>query len=654
MSAPPLSWQEPSWGPQFQTHYQRPSESSYSTHGFSWPYPPSATLPRHESAFPPPPPPPPKPELYARSQPNAFYPTPPHVSSEERFKETGTAAKEKAIITAIEKLLERRSQNDQLDSSDPRFLKLVQVLTAQQEREAQNERERADAATEAQMRLIQAAHDKDYERLRQLEILAAEQKQEQSRQQAAWKEERLAMDEKAAKQAQEARDMAMREIAAVQSARAEAERQTQERADARAAEERRRIENRHKKQLQHYENLLRGFQEQKLKTEQDTQHPIRRTRIAEGNRSVDVTEYSTAQQTSLSNSSSNLRSLQYGFAQFELGSKQPRSQNQYPRHLRRDSFRSSAASLHSSHASIGTMQLQTSLAALGIGSTFGDPDSEQLNQVVPYGYDDPGEQMVRSTIFWEASMLSLGSELLLTMRQAGWRPAYTRVSGKGQTHFLGSQPVHTYFFSPDYKPQFSPCMDPSVQESINIQKSLVEEYALIELGFQYQAKDSCIYVLDGRLTYSDIESLVERSFLMRENNYRRLHRQLQWHFDKGAAPAAPSTPCPETYMPPVSSMYAGDDKHTACEDSDTDTEGKASSIAFTLDQSYLGDFDEGDRPSARSSDESPVKASSIASSASKSTNPYRAHMFLNKETNHMAKRDLLGRSIWDGLGTAPK
>lgn len=101
-------------------------------------------------------------------------------------------------------------------------------------------------------------------------------------------------------------------------------------------------------------------------------------------------------------------------------------------------------------------------------------------------------------------------------------------------------------------------------------------------------------------------------------------------------------------------MYAGDDKHTACEDSDTDTEGKASSIAFTLDQSYLGDFDEGDRPSARSSDESPVKASSIASSASKSTNPYRAHMFLNKETNHMAKRDLLGRSIWDGLGTAPK
>lgn len=44
-------------------------------------------------------------------------------------------------------------------------------------------------------------------------------------------------------------------------------------------------------------------------------------------------------------------------------------------------------------------------------------------------------------------------------------------------------------------------MDPSVQESINIQKSLVEEYALIELGFQYQAKDSCIYVLDGRLTY---------------------------------------------------------------------------------------------------------------------------------------------------------
>jgi hypothetical protein len=52
-----------------------------------------------------------------------------------------------------------------------------------------------------------------------------------------------------------------------------------------------------------------------------------------------------------------------------------------------------------------------------------------LGQLVPYKYEDAGDQIVRSTIFWESSALSLGSELLLTMKQAGWRPTYTRISG---------------------------------------------------------------------------------------------------------------------------------------------------------------------------------------------------------------------------------
>jgi hypothetical protein len=61
--------------------------------------------------------------------------------------------------------------------------------------------------------------------------------------------------------------------------------------------------------------------------------------------------------------------------------------------------------------------------------------------------------------------------------------------------------MHTYFFSPDYKPQFLPTATASPHETIIIQTALVEEYALIELGFQFQATQTGLYVLDGRLAY---------------------------------------------------------------------------------------------------------------------------------------------------------
>jgi hypothetical protein len=61
--------------------------------------------------------------------------------------------------------------------------------------------------------------------------------------------------------------------------------------------------------------------------------------------------------------------------------------------------------------------------------------------------------------------------------------------------------VHTYFFDPDYEPQFCPSETVPGNESITIQKALVEEYALVELGFEFQTNDTGIYILDGRLTY---------------------------------------------------------------------------------------------------------------------------------------------------------
>jgi len=458
------SWQEPVPG------FQQDSSNPFSHPIDPWAHWFSAAPPYLVPPPPPAPIPPPTPTQFHPNPsfqdthtsppgPRATSPRRSRVSREEQSNEAETLAKENAIVNAIEKLLEKRGQDNQLDPNEPRFLKLMELLTTQQEREAQNERERANAAIETQMKLMQAMHDKDNERLKQLESLVEEKRSVEVALQTMWKEE-------AEKKAQEARNSVIEEMAERQALAAkakDAERQIQQEAEARAAKEIKRLERNHQKEIKRYEDLLRGFQDQQLKAELDAQLPIRRTRIAEGNRSVDVTEYSTDRRNPFLSSSSNLRNIQYGFAQFGTSLKPSNAQPQHSRHSRRNSFRSSTPSLQSSHASIGTRntsnatessqqliifpakadrasrqitKLQTSLAAHGIDSTFEDPDEDPGNQLIPYNHDESGDQLVRSTIFWEAATLTLGSELLLTMRQAGWRPAYTRTSGRSLlSHF---------------------------------------------------------------------------------------------------------------------------------------------------------------------------------------------------------------------------
>jgi hypothetical protein len=135
---------------------------------------------------------------------------------------------------------------------------------------------------------------------------------------------------------------------------------------------------------------------------------------------------------------------------------------------------------------------------------------------------------------------------------------------------------------------------------------------------------------------------------MRENNYRRLHRQLQWHYDKNTKKSS-STRHQRTYTPSTSataSIYSGDGNNTSCEDSDTDTEGKQSSAASTAAR-YDDDDDDGDRVSILSRGQSPAKSPSVASWASKSTNPFRKHMIQAKESSDAGKSGSMSANIWD-------
>jgi hypothetical protein len=311
---------------------------------------------------------------------------------------------------------------------------------------------------------MQDAHEKDEEKLKQLEYLLADQRIEQRRMEIIWEEERKTMELKAVRQTQEVKDLAAKEVAAAQLAKEaaqlalnveklDAEKEARRKADAMVVEERKKAEDGHKSQLQRYEELIRGLQEQQLNLEQDVDRPIRRTRIAEGNRSVDVTEYATSKRASPLNSSSS--PLHDSFARLHMGPNGSTNHSWSQRSSRHDSFRSSLASLQSSRTSLGSTstaksqqmivlpvktdrqsqriaELKSSLAGFGIESVFEDSEESQpfhMCQILPYTYDDMSDQIVRSTIFWEASALSLGSELLLTMRQAGWRPTYTRISG---------------------------------------------------------------------------------------------------------------------------------------------------------------------------------------------------------------------------------
>ena len=434
------------------SHVPLPSEPPRQAHA-SNPY--LQHPPGHQPVFESPPPSP----AQAQAPPMPFMmgPPPPPPPPPPPSDEAGGDG----LLARLEKLLEKRNPEPSIGYEDPPFSRLAKIL---QEREVQSERERANATTEVYMKQMQDVHEKDEEKMKQLESLVALQRAEQKRMEVKWDEERKAMEARAAEQAQQVKDLAAKEISAAQLAKEaaqaalnteklEAEKKARKRADAMVIAERQRSDEVHKLQVERYEELLRGIQEQQLSSEQDNDQTIRRTRIAEGNRSVDVTEYATNRRAPLTASSST--PFLESFARLDM---RPNYRDRAQRNSRRDSFRSSISSMHASRTSLGSTgtlesnspsqqmivfpvkadrrsqrmdRLQKSLAGFGIESVFEDAEDEpfQTSRLVQYDYDNTDDQIVRSTIFWESSALNLGSELLLTMRQAGWRTPYTRISG---------------------------------------------------------------------------------------------------------------------------------------------------------------------------------------------------------------------------------
>jgi hypothetical protein len=472
-------------------------------------------------------------------------PAPAHAPSLKRNQDqaqatsTKSTSKEDDVLAAISAIIESADKQKKLDAEDPRFARILQLLVVQQEQQAQADLDRAKAIAEIEMKQILAARDRDDTRIQQLEQLIIRQREEQQRSDENWRAERAALDKEIAKNAREAKEVTVREMAAAQAAKkaarkslkfakAEAEKRAKEEAEIKAKEEKQILDKKLKERIQKYEKLLDVAVDGRTTTYPNSERPLRRTCIVDGNRSMEVAEYTT--DVSGSHASTNVLTSAF-LRQATIGVwADRRTDNSRPRigqHQHSKSY-NSVASMQTSRLSSGGLssavsepqgqsqqlillptkvdessvkiaELHSSLAKVGVVARLEDVEfdnfdpSSQLN-----GSDDA---MVRSSLFWEAPSLSMGSELLSTYRMCGWTPPYARTSAAGHTYFLGHQPIHTFFFRPDYKPQFSSCELSIQTESIVIDQALIHEYALRELGHDFKCTEAGSYVLDGRLQY---------------------------------------------------------------------------------------------------------------------------------------------------------
>lgn len=105
-------------------------------------------------------------------------------------------------------------------------------------------------------------------------------------------------------------------------------------------------------------------------------------------------------------------------------------------------------------------------------------------------------------------------------------------SEKGETWFLGRQPIHVIMCGINYVPQASTDSisrddhQRSSDSKLFISREFVEPEILDELGYRHRIlpEFSWRVSLDPALTHADIETAVARSFLLRESRLRKRHR----------------------------------------------------------------------------------------------------------------------------------
>lgn len=337
-----------------------------------------------------------------------------------------------------------------------------QLAQSLDDRKGSQQQAAADAITERKH--VMAAAEEKLRIIHGLEKMILQQNEEQRKAVDKWSQEKLYLQEQAGKAAR-LEQLAHKDATTAQQAaseiqkslellqvQVETERRVRIENEVKLAESRRKRDEENKSRFEGYEKLLKASRLSQDKKELDTQRPIRQTLVRDHGRSIEVNEFTNeALGPSPSTLSSPLRFIQNSFWRPEVNIKHdngPRSRRE-----RHNSFAtshkpsSSGLSLagfgnpyarqnqqtivfsERSNTDIARLtRLQDSLTKLGVQTTFDDSSDSGTGDMVLSG--TANESLVRSTLFWEAPMLALGSELLLTMRDMGWKLNYSRKSGK--------------------------------------------------------------------------------------------------------------------------------------------------------------------------------------------------------------------------------
>ncbi|KAH9863353.1 hypothetical protein IAQ61_009630 [Plenodomus lingam] len=238
-----------------------------------------------------------------------------------------TAKREEAIISAIEKLLAKPMGESRPDAENSRLLDLEKLIRQQASQTAIEEAQ-TKAAMEVEFKHLQTARENDYEKITKLEELIKVQRDEQRLLEMTWKAERSALNERsllneiAAKQFEAAKEVAEKEVAAayaikksakktLEFAKAQAEKRVEEQRQVQVKKHQKRIEEDQRRLLNRMEDLVQA-RNGTAECHQGFKgpYPVRRTCIRDGDRSVEVAEFTTENLEPLANSS---------FAPFSFG-----------------------------------------------------------------------------------------------------------------------------------------------------------------------------------------------------------------------------------------------------------------------------------------------------------------------------------------------
>jgi hypothetical protein len=327
------------------------------------------------------------------------------------------------------------------------------------EEEAVSERSRLESVVEAGLVKVQG-----------LEEALAHQREELEREQSSWLGEKQTLQaritsiaetkEVALRNAVEARAVTndLTEHIATLKVAAETERRVRMEEATRAAEARKKADADSTERFQRYQRLLKESTEVHQRVDLDERRSTRPTlRLKDSNRSIEVSGYTA---DTLGCSMNTLLLPQRLYQDDSPGLEIVTRDNcmSWSRRERHNSFIGPSRSLQSASVSIASFgnktnsrqsqqtllfplrsnanvarlaELQESLDKAGLSAVIQDSSDHSSGEVIMFnGGTDP---LVQSTVFWDPPMLDLGSELLSTYRQYGWKPTYCRRSGSSFT-----------------------------------------------------------------------------------------------------------------------------------------------------------------------------------------------------------------------------